>query len=48
MRGWRGLTGTAPAAHEGDFETKAAKIFEIKSGETTSVTLDCGSPGGAE
>ncbi len=45
MREWRNLTGTAPAAGEGDFETEGAEVFEVKAGETTVGTLDCSHPG---
>jgi hypothetical protein len=45
MEEWVALSKTAPAANEGDFETKGMSVFEVRTGETTSVTLDCRSSG---
>jgi uncharacterized protein (DUF2141 family) len=48
MREWSELTGAAPVAVEGDFETQDVRLFEVRAGETTNITLDCSSPGAAE
>ncbi len=45
MRDWRESRGPAPTAGEDDFESHEVIVFEVKAGETTSVTVDCDLPG---
>ena len=48
MREWVDSRQLAPKAEMDDFETKKAEVFEVTAGKTTTVVLECTSPGASE